>query len=78
MIQNQEKGKYQIVYGDAFNDFSVPSHLTTKEFNQKMSELLSDDGVFMANIIDRWRSSRFMGAYINTLKEVFLMSIYYS
>lgn len=44
--------KYDFIYGDAFNDFSIPSHLTTREFLQKVHDLLSDDGVFQANIID--------------------------
>ena len=44
--------KYDFVYGDAFNDFSIPFHLTTREFLQKIHDLLSDDGVFQANIIE--------------------------
>ena len=43
---------YDFVYGDAFNDFSVPWHLTTLEFAEKVNELLSDDGVYLINIID--------------------------
>ena len=31
---------YDFVYGDAFNDFSVPWHLTTLEFSQKIASLL--------------------------------------
>jgi hypothetical protein len=44
---------YDFVYGDAFNDFSVPWHLTTKEFSEKIKELLTPgEGVFLVNIID--------------------------
>ena len=44
--------KYDFVYGDAFSDFSIPAHLTTLEFLRKVHDLLNDDGVFQANIID--------------------------
>lgn len=44
---------YDFVYGDAFNDFSVPWHLTTQEFDEKIKALLTpDEGVFLVNIID--------------------------
>ena len=44
--------RYDFIYGDAFNDFSIPSHLTTREFLQDTHDLLSDEGVYQANIID--------------------------
>lgn len=43
---------YDFIYGDAFNDFSVPWHLTTQEFTQKVYDLLTPHGVFLANIIE--------------------------
>lgn len=44
---------YDFVYGDAFNDFSVPWHLTTKEFAEKIKQLMTPgEGVFLVNIID--------------------------
>ena len=46
---------YDFVYGDAFNDFSVPWHLTTLEFNEKVKALLEpDSGVYLINVIDAW------------------------
>ena len=47
--------RYDFVYGDAFNDFSVPWHLTTLEFNEKVKTLLNpDSGVYLINVIDAW------------------------
>ena len=47
--------RYDFVYGDAFNDFSVPWHLTTLEFNEKVKSLLnSESGVYLINVIDAW------------------------
>ncbi len=54
--RNQHVKKFDIIYGDAFNDFSVPWHLTTKEFNDKISNMLADDGLYMINIIDIYTS----------------------
>ena len=54
--KNQNVKKYDLVFGDAFNDFSVPWHLTTHEFNQKLARMLNDDGVYMINIIDVYES----------------------
>ena len=47
---------FDIVYGDAFNDFSVPWHLTTDEFNRQLSGLMTDQGAYMINIIDIYES----------------------
>ncbi len=48
--------KFDIVFGDAFNDFSVPWHLTTRQFNDMIDDLLTPDGVYMINIIDVYES----------------------
>ena len=50
--------KFDIVFGDAFNDFSVPWHLTTREFNDKLAAMMADNGVYMINIIDKYVSDR--------------------
>lgn len=43
---------YDFIYGDAFNDFSIPWHLATVEFTRKLDALLTPTGVLQANIID--------------------------
>lgn len=58
VLKNQGKVKYDLIYGDAFNDFSVPWHLTTREFNSRIADLLTDDGVYMINIIDVYESDK--------------------
>jgi len=50
---NGQHNYYDFIYGDAFNDFSVPWHLTTKEFTEKIKELLTpNEGLYLVNIID--------------------------
>lgn len=70
MRQSAEK-KYDFVFGDAFNDFSVPYHLTTKEFNDLVASHLAPDGIFAVNLIDDYAHGRFLSSYIKTLKETF-------
>jgi spermidine synthase len=66
-----EPGSFDIVFGDAFNDFSVPYHLTTLEFGQLVARALRDDGLYLANIIDGGRHGHFLRAFVRTLREVF-------
>lgn len=67
----QEKESYDFIFGDAFNDLSIPYHLTTKEFAMQLKALLKPDGLLLANVIDNMRRGRFMPSYIRTLEEVF-------
>jgi tetratricopeptide (TPR) repeat protein/MFS family permease len=67
----QEIPRYNFIYEDAFNDYSVPFQLVTKEFNDKIAKILTDDGVYMLNIIDIFDSGQFLGALINTLEKTF-------
>ena len=62
--------KYDLIVGDAFNDFSVPYHLTTQQFNQLVAAHLTPQGIYMVNIIDG-RQGDFMRAYVNTLRQTF-------
>lgn len=61
---------YDLVFGDAFNDFSVPYHLTTVEFHRLLKSRMSEDGVYAMNIIDDARYGDFLAAMIRTLREV--------
>lgn len=72
VVKNQNK-KFDVVFGDAFNDFSVPWHLTTREFNDKIANMLTPDGIYMINIIDIYRSDRkaaLLGLYHSEVEAV--------
>jgi hypothetical protein len=56
--RNQDKKQFDIIFGDAFNDFSVPWHLTTREFNEKLAKMMGPQGVYMINIIDVYESDK--------------------
>ena len=63
--------KYHLIVGDAFNDLSVPYHLTTLEFSRAIRDLLADNGMYMTNIVDRLQDGRFLRAYVRTLQQLF-------
>lgn len=63
--------RYDVVYGDAFNDLSIPYHLTTVEFDRIVAARLKPDGVYLTNIIDKFDGGEFLKAYTNALRAVF-------
>ena len=75
LVRRKRRGEpvppLDVIYGDAFNHYAVPYHLTTKEFNLKLRELMGPNGVYMINIIDIYESGLFLGAILNTFQETF-------
>jgi spermidine synthase len=63
-------GRYDLIIGDAFNDLSIPYHLTTREFDQKLKGLLKGDGYYLALVIDKLRGGKFIPAYTGTVRQV--------
>jgi MFS family permease len=62
--------QFDFVFGDTFNDFEVPYHLTTREFNELVAEHLRSDGLYMMNVIDSVHFD-FLRSEIRTLRETF-------
>lgn len=59
-----------VVVGDAFGGVSVPWHLTTREALEDVRRVLTDDGVYVANLIDH-ADLEFVRAETATLATVF-------
>lgn len=66
-----EKGAYDFIFGDAYNDLSIPYHLTTREFADLLRGLLKPEGMLVANIIDDFETGLFLPSYVRTLAESF-------
>jgi predicted membrane-bound spermidine synthase len=64
-------GPYDVIFIDAFNDLSVPYHLTTRELTARLRELLTPGGALVANVIDDYQRGRFLPSYVRTLEAVF-------
>jgi spermidine synthase/predicted MFS family arabinose efflux permease len=69
-LKREPTGKYDLIFGDAFNSYAVPYHLTTKEFNDRVRAWLAEDGLYAVNIIDG-PSGHFLRAYLHTLRQTF-------
>lgn len=65
------RDKYDIIFIDAYNDLSIPYHLTTKEFAQLLKDILNPGGLLITNIIDNFQKGQFLPSYIKTLQKVF-------
>lgn len=63
--------RYDLVFIDAFNDLSVPYHLTTLEAGRLFRRLLRPGGAIVANVVDDFGRGRFLASYVRTLQEVF-------
>ena len=62
---------FDFVYGDTFNDFSVPYHLTTREFNDELSALMTPGGIYLLNLIDIFDEGRFLASVVATCRKTF-------
>ena len=59
-----------LIIGDAFGGISVPWHLTTLEAADQVERVLTEDGTYAVNMIDRGPLA-FARAEVKTLTEVF-------
>ncbi|HVL13069.1 MAG TPA: fused MFS/spermidine synthase [Gemmata sp.] len=62
-------GTYDLVIQDAVNDFSVPSHLMTKEYNDAVKAALKPGGVYLLTVIDNVEYGQLWKAAMHTLRE---------
>lgn len=67
----EARGPYDAIFIDAFNDLSVPHHLTTREHTLELQRLLAPDGTLAVNLIDDFENGRFLASYAKTLRSVF-------
>jgi hypothetical protein len=62
--------KFDFVLGDTFNDFEVPYHLTTTQFNDQLARHLKPGGLYMMNVIDSVHFD-FLRSEVRTLRKTF-------
>lgn len=70
-VRNAEETSYDVIIQDAVNDFSVPSHLMTLEYNQLIRRLLRKDGVYLLTVIDSLDSGIFVASAAKTMDHAF-------
>ncbi len=66
--------RFDLIFGDAYNGVHwVPFHLTTKEYYEEVKKHLSDNGLYMTNLISPWKGDNagFFQAMVTTVRAVF-------
>ena len=69
-LSSRDVGSFDLVIGDAFNDLSIPYHLTTLEFDQMIKRVLKPGGFYLALVIDKMVGGKFIPAYTDTVLRV--------
>ena len=69
-LEAERLGQYDLIIGDAFNDLSIPYHLTTREFDLDLKRVLKEDGYYLALVIDKLQGGKFITAYVETVRSV--------
>lgn len=73
--------QYDFIFSDAYNSlYSIPVHLTTKNFFERAKEKLTKDGIFMINVIGTRKEgkNKLLFSEIKTFKSVFENSYYFA
>jgi predicted membrane-bound spermidine synthase len=60
--------RYDVIFGDAFHDISIPSHLVTDEFHALVAARLSPGGFYVVNVVDSPVQPRLLASIVITLK----------
>ncbi len=63
--------RFDVIFGDAFHDISVPQHLVTTEFAELVAGRLRPGGIYAMNVVDKQRSPRFVLSLAQTLQSHF-------
>lgn len=59
---------FDVIFGDAFHDISIPQHLVTREFHSEIKKRLRPDGFYVVNAVDLGADPRFLLSLTRTLK----------
>ena len=62
---------YDIIFGDAFHDISIPQHLVTYEFNELIKSRLKKNGFYIVNVVDNASRPVFLLSFVKTLDLTF-------
>jgi spermidine synthase len=68
------QSRYDLIFSDVYHSmYSVPAHFTTKEFMQLAHDRLTENGVFVANLIGNLEAGEesFIWSQVKTMQQVF-------
>lgn len=70
-VLHKSRQKYDVVVTDVFHDISVPYHMVTREFAQTVKNKLTDNGIYLINIVDIFPDAKLVKSLIKTLDQDF-------
>jgi spermidine synthase len=70
-LKRAEAERYDLIVQDAVNDFSVPYHLMTTQYNELVRKALRSDGVYLLTVIDSLTDGPFLRAAVRTMQATF-------
>lgn len=59
--------RFDVVFGDAFHDFTIPAHLVTREFHDAIAARLNPGGTYVMNVVESRENPEFLRALVKTL-----------
>lgn len=62
---------YDVVFGDAFHDLTVPAHLVTREFHDAVAARLKAGGLYAVNVVESRSDPLFLASLVKTLEQTF-------
>ena len=62
---------FDVIVTDVFHDIGIPWHLTTREFNELVARVLTDDGLYLINVIDVFPQNSLVQSMLRTLRGSF-------
>ncbi|MDD9878957.1 MAG: fused MFS/spermidine synthase [Magnetovibrio sp.] len=68
LSEQPREPSFDVVFGDAFHDISIPAHLVTREFHAEIAARLKPGGFYAVNVVDASHRPRFLFALLRTLK----------
>lgn len=63
-----ETPAFHVVFGDAFHDISIPTHLVSREFNREVALRLLPEGFYVLNVVDVATGPRLVASITATLE----------
>ena len=71
VLTREEDASYDVIIADAFHDIAIPPHLVTLEMAELVSRKLTDNGLYVLNIVDAFPNAKLVKAVTKTLGKVF-------
>ncbi|MEM7497469.1 MAG: fused MFS/spermidine synthase [Pseudomonadota bacterium] len=63
--------RFDVIFGDAFHDVTIPAHLVTHEFAEAVAGRLRPGGIYAMNVVDALREPIFALSLATTLRASF-------